>query len=197
MRKLSEIDQSMISNKINCFFSELTKKYEKGKYDEEGYIYLLSTFENPKNVKDEDIEYALAWKYGKTRKNFLKNPQYKNIALSFKMNWPDYIAADIRSGDDTFKHWNGKIKTSFISKVFITHLLFPSDIPIVDQHTFRSVRYFLSAVNYNHGIKKIPNTLAEIHTFKEFLHCFSEKKGVNFREFDKYLMMFGKHVAPR
>ena len=79
----------------------------------------------------------------------------------------------------------------------IAHLIAPREIPIVDQHTFRAVRYFLDLVGFEHGIKKKPTSLEEIRTLKSFVDSFSRAKGVTSRDFDKYLMMFGKHVAPR
>lgn len=196
MDKLTENDQNTILEKIDCFYGELVGKYEEEKYNEQEYTRLCSVFKKPSNVDEEAIECALAWKYGKTRENLRKNPKYENIIKAFKTNWKTYVKEDIKSGDDAFNFWNEKINSSFISIAFIAHLIFPADIPIVDQHTFRSVRYFLGVANYKHGIKRTPNSLSEIHRLKDFVHYFSKAKNVSLREFDKYLMMFGKHVAP-
>lgn len=197
MEILVDRDKQIITEKIDCFFSELIQKYEAGKYDELEYQRLLRIFQQPAQVGTRDIEDVLAWKYGKTRENLLKKRNYTSVISLFQNNWQDYIEKEITSGEEAFIYWQKKIGTSFISVAFMVHLLFPNEIPIVDQHTFRGARYFLELVNFNHNIKQAPNSLSEIHMLNKFVHVFSERLGKSLREFDKYLMMFGKHVAPR
>ena len=154
-------------------------------------------FRSPRTVEPADIKDALAWKYGKTRENLRKNKRYNPIIKSLVKGWTGFADSGARSGDEVFEYWDQKIKASYISVAFIAHLIFPRDVPIVDQHTFRAVRYFLDLVGNEHRIKRKPSSLKEIHTLKGFVDYFSSAKGVSPRDFDKYLMMFGKHVAPR
>lgn len=101
------------------------------------------------------------------------------------------------SGEKTFHYWYNQKEISFITASFISHLIDPKNFPIVDQHNIRATRYFLNDIKYPHKIKKKPNSIEEIKTINEFINHFSNKKNVTTREFDKYLMMFGKNVAPR
>lgn len=197
MNELSEDDRSLILAKIDCFYIELLGKYEEEKYNEKEYERLCATFKYPKNVARRDIEDALAWKYGKTHENLLKNPKYEGVISSFSEGWPSFLEAGAVTGDSVFTYWSERTGSSFISVAFIAHLIYPSEIPIVDQHTFRAIRYFLSIVRFDHGVRKVPCSLGEIHKLKEFVNTFATSKNVSLREFDKYLMMFGKHVAPR
>jgi hypothetical protein len=197
MNGLSESNCNTILRKIDCFYGELLGKYDGEKYNEEEYQRLCEAFSTPANIEGNDIEDALAWKYGKTRKNLMNNPKYEGVISSFKDGWQSFISSGTTSGDNVFNFWNERIGSSFISVAFVAHLISPLEIPIVDQHTFRAVRYFLDIVEYEHGIRKVPGSLSEIHTLKEFVHSFSNAKNTSLREFDKYLMMFGKHVAPR
>ena len=197
MNELSEINRTLILAKIDCFYTELLEKYEEEKYNEQEYERLCAAFKSPKDILGRDIEDALAWKYGKTHENLLKNPKYKGVISSFVDGWPTFLEDGASTGDAVFNYWSKRIGSSFISVAFVAHLIFPSEIPIVDQHTFRAIRYFLGQVRFNHGVRKVPASLEDIHTLKEFVKTFATSKNVSLREFDKYLMMFGKHVAPR
>jgi hypothetical protein len=197
MNGLPESDCTAILQKIDCFYNELIGKYDDEKYNEREYERLLAAFNSPRNIHRKDLEDALAWKYGKTHENLLKNPKYEGIISSFADGWPSFLEEGATSGDDVFNYWSERIGSSFISVAFISHLIYPSEVPIVDQHTFRAIRYFLGQVGFNHGVRKVPGSLREIHTLKEFVNSFSRKKKASLREFDKYLMMFGKHIAPR
>ncbi len=197
MNGLSEENCTAILRKIDCFYTELLGKYEEEKYNEQEYERLCTLFQAPRDITRRNIEDALAWKYGKTHENLLKNKKYEGVINSFVDGWPSFLKEGITSGDDAFNYWSESIGSSFISVAFIAHLIHPSEIPIVDQHTFRAVRYFLGQVGFRHGIRKVPGSLEEIHTLKKFVHSFAAWKNVSLREFDKYLMMFGKHVAPR
>jgi hypothetical protein len=197
MNGLSEDNCAAILGKIDCFYTELLGKYEEEKYNEQEYERLCSTFKSPEKIVNKDIEDALAWKYGKTHENLLKNPKYESIISSFVDGWSSFLEENTASGDAVFNYWNERIGSSFISVAFIAHLIYPEEIPIVDQHTFRAIRYFLGQVGFAHGVRKVPGSIDEIHTLKEFVNSFAIRKNVSLREFDKYLMMFGKHVAPR
>jgi hypothetical protein len=197
MNGLSEDQCATILVKIDCFYTELLGKYEEEKYNEQEYERLCSTFRLPEKIVKKDIEDALAWKYGKTHDNLLKNPKYDGIISSFVDGWSSFLEDNAASGGAVFNFWNDRIGSSFISVAFIAHLIYPKEFPIVDQHTFRAIRYFLDHVGFAHGVRKVPGSIEEIHTLKEFVNSFAKRKNVSLREFDKYMMMFGKHVAPR
>lgn len=197
MDDLTESQSQRIAEKIDYFYDELLQKYDRDKYKPQEYDRLRALFQHPETVTDDDIESALAWKYGKTRKNLLQNSQYKKVILLFQNNWRTYLEHPTQSGEEAFTFFHQKRMSSFISAVFIAHLLFPLEIPIADQHTFRAVRYFLDCADFKRRLKKQPNSLREIVTLKQFLDHFSGIKNIDIRQFDQYLMMFGKHVAPR
>ncbi len=197
MYRLSEEHHGLILAKIDCFYNELLGKYEEEKYNEQEYERLREQFKLPKDIIRRDIEDALAWKYGKTHDNLRKNPKYEGVISSFADGWPSFLEEGALTGGAVFNYWSERINSSFIYVAFVAHLIYPSEIPIVDQHTFRAIRYFLSHVGFAHGVRKVPGSLKEIHMLKEFVNTFATSKRVSLREFDKYLMMFGKHVAPR
>ncbi len=197
MENLSASAKDTISRKIDCFYHELLAKYEDEKYDENEYSRLCNIFKSYNTVTQRNIEDALAWKYGKTHENLLKNPKYESVIASLVEGWEDFVKENISSGDAVFGYWNERIGSSFVSLAFIAHLVDPTEIPIVDQHTFRAIRYFLGLVDYKHEIRKVPGSLNEIHKLRDFVSLFSASRNVSHREFDKYLMMFGKHVAPK
>jgi hypothetical protein len=197
MQILNEQQTSVISNKIGYFFDELISKYEGKKYNEAVYIKLATDFECLNDIQDSHIDIALAWKYGKSLENLPKNPKHQATLSKIKNNWGAFLDRRHNNGIAIFQYWIEILPTSFITAAFIAHLCKPEEVPIVDQHNFRAVRYFLSEVNSSENISKNPKTWDEIVLVKKFIDTFASENSVPARELDKYLMMFGKHVAPR
>lgn len=197
MLELDEKQKNVISQKIGCFYQELVLKYETNKYTESVYDQLLGKFSDLDDVEAVDINRALAWKYGKSLANLSKNKNHESTRYKINDAWKDFVAKGFSTGEDIFHYWISVLPTSFITAAFIAHLCKPEEVPIVDQHNFRAVRYFLSLVNLPNNLKQTPNTWDEIYLLKNFIDIFVKKLSVSSRELDKYLMMFGKHVAPR
>ena len=105
MLKLDDTQKRIILKKMTWFYSELIARYESKKYNETKYEKLLKKFGNPTSVKNKDIEKALAWKYGKTRNNVLKNKNYNGILTALKKHWPSYIKKNISNGEETFLYF--------------------------------------------------------------------------------------------
>ena len=197
MKELSDEQKKLISEKIGYFFDEIVLKYESKKYDENEYTELVEKYKNIKLIGPLEIDRALAWKYGKTLVNLPKNRKHQFTLNRVKDRWEEFTEKRITTGEDIFQYWFETLPTSFITAAFLAHLCKPNDVPIVDQHNFRAVRYFLSEVKAESQLTKNPKTWAEIYLVKDFIDTFSTTRCVSIRELDKYLMMFGKHVAPR
>jgi hypothetical protein len=179
----------------------LVRKYEAKKYNEDTYNDLRVRFTTPKALEMEDIEDALAWKYGKKDRAILhKNPRHRPIIKDLTRIWPQYLSKEPGSAKSTYEYFHRELGESrFISVSFLSHLLFPSEVPIVDQHNLRALRYFLGIGGVENSIKRVDkkNGWKEIQTLRDFIVLFATKNSRTERDFDKYLMMFGKHVALR
>lgn len=203
---LSKKQKNRISKKIGYFYEEIKLKYESKKYDEDKYAELRELFQDIGAI-DEDVicedltDSALAWKYARTVDDLRANGQYTEVRYSLYDNWEEFKLKEWQerpSGKAIFNYWFEEVDypISFITAAFIAHLCRPNQVPIVDQHNLRAVRYFLSDVNAENNLTQNPNTWEEIRTVKKFIRTFSADRNVSVRDLDKYLMMFGKHVAP-
>jgi hypothetical protein len=197
---INDEQKEHILDKISCFYNELLAKYDEKTYSEETYRSLLRAFEQPQDVTQQTLELALAWKYGKETAGALnKNPKYIPITQDLNKFWPMFVSTSpvtARSAFDLLQDNLGSHR--FVTNAFLTHLMFPRDFPIVDQHNLRALRYFLNLVSIRHNIRRTTNRngLPEIVLLAEFIEYFSVQFNVEGRTFDKYMMMFGKHVAP-
>jgi len=192
---------SEINYKIDCFYDLILGKYPKS-YREDFYQELINKFNTPENVTHNDIEQALRWKYGKKDNEGLA-PNHINVIKDLSNGWVDYLVyldKDTLTPQKSHEFWMLKLdrKTAYISVSYIVHLIhYQNDsIPIIDRFNWAATRYFLSLG----GIKlpKKPSGFSHIMILKQFIELLliSDERRT-FREIDKYLMMFGKHVAQR
>jgi hypothetical protein len=199
MKGLTKTQENKISKKIDWFYGEIIDKYDESKYDEEEYARLKRVFSDPFDVDYYDLKHALMWKYGKsTEKSFNKNKSHLGTVRTLNNNWKAFASQKLRAGESQFNFLMSKAKsTQYISIAFICHLLSPGKVPIIDQHNYRALRYFLMDSGYKKTMKGSASNWEDIVLLKDFINRFTRGKNRSKRDFDKYLMMFGKHVAPR
>ncbi|MGU3471876.1 hypothetical protein ACLBWT_12080 [Paenibacillus sp. D51F] len=197
MPTLTKKEIDTIAKTINENFSEYVSKYDGTKYPEEPYHKWIQTFSDPKKVGLDDIRQAMEWKYGHWGKaNYV--PAHKVIIAKLQKHWLEFTESGNSELDDMFEFWEERLAghQSFITLAFLSHLLNPKKIEIIDQHNFRAMNYLMSTIRPEWVWKRNPICLDDITDFSVFLHSLlpavKEAKG-NKRELDKFLMMFGKN----
>ncbi|WP_339192766.1 hypothetical protein [Paenibacillus sp. FSL W8-1287] len=197
MSALTKKEIESIAKTISEHFGEYTSKYESEKYPEEPYLGWRQTFADPKKVSQDDIRQALEWKYGHWGKvNYV--PAHKVIIAKLQKYWPEFAESGRTEIDDIFAFWEDRLAghQSFITIAFLSHLLNPDKIEIIDQHNFRAMNYLMSTLRPDWVWKRNPVSLDDITDLSMFLQSLlpavKEAKG-NKRELDKFMMMFGKH----
>jgi hypothetical protein len=188
-----------INSKVDCFYELILNKYDSELYREDFYEELTVKFSNPTDITTNDIEQALRWKFGKREDERLA-PGHINVMEDIVSGWDSFVAQEILSPEESHSYWMNHLdrKTAYISVSYIVHLIhFQShSLPIIDRFNWTATRYFLSLDNIT--LPKSPTKFSHIELLKEFIELLSNQdQSRSFRGIDKYLMMFGKHVAPR
>jgi hypothetical protein len=70
-------------------------------------------------------------------------------------------------------------------------------VPIIDQHNFRALNYFLNNSVLSPYAKKNPSNWDDIECLKGFVSDISKSLNKKGEEVDKYLMMFGKELKKK
>ncbi|MGG1519033.1 hypothetical protein ABE504_26720 [Paenibacillus oryzisoli] len=197
MSALTKKEIESIAKTISEHYGEYASKYESEKYPEEPYLGWKQTFGDPKEVSQDDIRQALEWKYGHWGKvNYV--PAHKIIIAKLQKYWPEFAESGKSEIDEIFAFWEDRLAghQTFITVAYLSHLLNPDKIEIIDQHNFRAMNYLMSTVRPDWVWKRNPASMDDITDFSVFLQSLlpavKEAKG-NKRELDKFLMMFGKH----
>src|SRR5947207_15984695 len=90
---------------------------------------------------------ALLWKYGHLGKPAIP-PAHERLISQLQRGWPAAVAALPNVPKHVFvaldRDFGGK--TRFITVAFLLHLLYPSKVPIIDQHNFRAVNALMAEV---------------------------------------------------
>ena len=188
---------------IRVFFEPISAKYDERKYDPVTLEQLKTRFAKPRNVRAADLENAVRWKYGKLRQRALPQAHQQMIA-AVQEAWPSFVATNPGTAEEAFEFWDNALSaTSFITKSFMAHLSFPALLPIIDQHNWRAVRYFAGRYGDQAPLSKVPRSLDHIMVVGWFMAGVrvqweaDHPPAPTMQALDRYLMMFGKHVAPR
>jgi hypothetical protein len=183
---LNNSQKEMINRKIDFFFDEIILKYEENKYDEKEYDRLKCLFENAQDVKKVALRHALMWKYGKkTFETFKRNESHVGTVDLLWEKWPIFVKRRLSAGQPQFDFlFSNAKKTQYISVAFICHLLSPDEVPIIDQHNFRALQYFLHDEKYPENVKMKPNSWDDIQSLKSFIDQFTCSEKRNRRELD-------------
>ena len=198
MIELSDEILADIHSKVDCFYELIKGKYDAALYQEEVYNELVKRFSRPSSVARADIEKALRWKYGKKEQERLA-PGHINVLEDIASGWNDFTARELTSPEESHSYWMLTLnrKSAYISVSYIIHLVYyrSHSLPIIDRFNWAATKYFLSLGGVE--LRNSPTKYSDILLVKEFIDLLlSEDSSKAFRDVDKYLMMFGKHVAP-
>ncbi len=186
-----------ISKVFDCYLNQ----YDSKKYPLEIYKNAKRSFSSKKSSNDE-IANALNWKYGNLGKsNFPKS--HKSLIIEVEKSWKYF--ADSKAKDSprgTFEWWQQRLTNGksgrFITIAFITHLVHHSkNIPIIDQHNFRAMNYFMNNSTLSPNAKKNPSNWEDIECLESFISEISKSLKRKVDDIDKFLMMFGKELKKK
>ncbi|NWF08289.1 hypothetical protein HX810_11515 [Pseudomonas salomonii] len=192
---LGSADWPLIRVEVQSTYSEYFSQYSFTKYPAQEYQRFKQTFSAFK--PDVELDLALLWKWGHWGKT---NYPGKQGALITEISalWGEYlkwvgVLTDVHSPKDTFQWWNERLgRLLYITSAFLTHLIHPHDVPIIDQHNFRAMNHFLRVQQP----KKKPSDWSDIAHLKCFLSEATTKLQYTESDFDKYLMMYGRALKP-
>lgn len=192
---LGSADWPLIRVEVQSTYSEYFSQYSFTKYPAQEYQRFKQTFSAFK--PDVELDLALLWKWGHWGKT---NYPGKQGALITEISalWGEYlkwvgVLTDVHSPKDTFQWWNERLgRLRYITSAFLTHLIHPHDVPIIDQHNFRAMNHFLRVQQP----KKKPSDWSDIAHLKCFLSEATTKLQYTESDFDKYLMMYGRALKP-
>ena len=188
-----DLIEKIINHNFNIYYSQ----YDFNKYSASDYKTFQNDFSTLAN-KNKSIEEALKWKWGHSGK--LNYPQtHKDLIQEVKSSWLNFASKKINNPIETYKYWKNALQkdTRYITVAYITHLVHYKEIPIIDQHNYRAMNYFITLVNSNAKIKKKPSNWNDVLKLKEFILTLSIRLNKNTEDIDKYLMMFGRSIKPR
>ncbi|MFJ2413031.1 hypothetical protein ACIOMR_28120 [Pseudomonas sp. NPDC087814] len=193
---LGSADWQLIRGEVRSTYTEHFSQYSYTKYPAQDYQRFKQTLSALK--PDAELDLALLWKWGHSGKTNYPGKQGTLIAEISKLwgeylNWVDVLAnAPLPKG--TFQWWSERLgRQRYITSAFLTHLIHPRDVPIIDQHNFRAMNHLLRLIQP----KKKPSNWEDITQLKCFLTEASTKLRYSESDFDKYLMMYGRALKPR
>ncbi|HPA19284.1 MAG TPA: hypothetical protein PLU30_16170 [Verrucomicrobiae bacterium] len=187
---------------IAPIFSRFADQYDTKKYPTDAYDRIREQFARPSEVTGDTLREALLWKYGHLGKNRIPASQEKLIA-QIQGAWTKFSDALPPTPRETFVALDHDFggKTRFITVAFLLHLLFPSTIPIIDQHNFRAVNALMAGVRPGWRKKQKPSRYEDILLLAGFMEAIldawqraDDGSAPTSRDLDKFLMMYGKHL---
>ena len=192
---LKGADWPTIAAEVQATYSEHFAQYSYTKYPAQDYQRFTQTFSAFKaNV---ELDSALLWKWGHWGKVNYPRKQGVLIGEIFVL-WGEYLKcvaalAETPSPKDTFQWWGERLgRLRYITTAYLTHLIHPRDVPIIDQHNFRAMNHFLRVLQP----KKKPSDWNDIVHLKRFLTEATTRLQYSESDFDKYLMMYGRALKP-
>ena len=191
---INQTDYKNIIDRINEDFLLYYNKYDFSKYSKGDYEIFQNDFSSLKS-ENKSIEKALKWKWGHAGKSNFPSAQ-KALIKEVESNWKDFSLKKLTNPQDTFDYWKNIFNrnTTYITTVYITHLVHYSEIPIIDQHNYRAMNYFIKLINSDYNTKKKPSNWNDLMNFKQFIDEVSLGTNIDKEKIDKYLMMYGKSI---
>lgn len=189
-------DAAKVAANIAARFNEFVAKFDSEKYPERIYKRLLQTYKNvPLREPKKSIPDALRWKYGYWSKSNYPGKQ-KRLMLRIAESW----STDIRqkTPERAFRKLHSTLQLRYISAAFLTHLMYPEIVPIIDQHNFRAMNALLGRKS-----RAVPSRFSDLadlrHFIDEVLDAWPREtvKKPDERSLDKFLMAYGKSLKPR
>lgn len=201
---LSKLQIQTIIRNIEPELEAFAAKYDERKYPPGELVRLRGAFKSASGVLGNDFEAALVWKFGHTGKANYPD-HHRRLATRLNDLWQSGqlpIAADPAGTFDTWRQALGP--TSYITVCFLLHLIWPKEVPIIDQHNFRAMKHHLLAAGTDAKLKAKPGTYADVALLREFIdqimrhwESSASSKTPSSDKLDRYLMMFGKELKRR
>lgn len=186
-------------------FRAYCDQYDAGKYWPQTYATVLEAFQQPRTVAVDTLRQAILWKYGHLRKRRIPTAHEALIA-DLQARWP-VLSRDLPpTPDAAFAMFHEAFggATRYITVASLTHLLYPTTVPIIDQHNFRSTNVLIHAVRPSWQIKLRPSRYEDIEVVDQFMRVVAAvwtqlwpAAVPSLRDIDKFLMMYGKALKQR
>lgn len=183
-------------------FHHYVSQYDTSKYSPAIYNQVLKQFRQPTEVDDHTLRDAVWWKYGHLGKANIPGT-HRALIQHVQTQWHRFVSVLPDDPASAFERLHEHIGDAnrFVTIAFLLHLLYPEQIPIIDQHNFRAVNSLMQAARQGWRIKKLPSRYSDIVLVSKFMTAIleawteSETHPVpNKSELDRFLMMYGKSV---
>ena len=204
MSTLTSAELGGIVARVEPELKRFAELYDEGKYPPGELVRLRQAFARPEAVTEADVEAAVVWKYGHTGKTNYPRQQ-RAVAAKIATFWPGSPIQRGQPPREAFDTWRSHLgPTSFITVCFLLHLTNPADLPILDQHNFRSVNHHLASVRPGVAAKAKPSRFEDLLMVRDFgvavtrdwnRHSTSAPPSAD--TLDRYLMMHGKSLKAR
>lgn len=187
-------------------FDEVAGRFDTRKYPAQVYKEVLDAFKDPTRVSGEAIRKALLWKYGHLPKTGSIPLAHQRLIADVRQVWPRASGMVLTTPDQAFIDIDDLCggRTRFITVAFLTHLLFPEQVPIIDQHNFRAINGFIHDMQPMWLGRKKPSTWSDVKAVGAFMEgvlsawMSCSVASVPTRErLDQFLMMYGKELKAR
>lgn len=187
--------------RIQCLFEPLVARYDVNRYPQPVYDQLKQQFRDPGAVPTDDIEAALRWKYARPQPRPLPGPLVKTIRR-LADRWQQMLAIDERDHAARIESLKDPEQPAndFVSRAFLVHLVTPKTVPIIDRYNHRAVRWYLGTVRNEFALGGLPQQFDDLELIRSFMHQVIAawgKNAPNMIMLDRFLMVFGKNVAPQ
>lgn len=202
---LSDAEAWQIAKAIRPRLAGYASQYDTKKYWPEVYERVRQEFLQPTTVAPGTLRDALLWKYGDLGKPAIP-PNHEKLISQLQRGWPAAVATIPNAPKEALVALNQAFggKTRFITFAFLLHLLHPSKVPIIDQHNFRAVNALMAGVRPAWISKARPSQYVDIELVADFMKAVlaawvlrAPETAPSEREFDKFLMMYGKAIKVR
>ena len=197
--RLSADEARRIARAIRPSLREYADQYDRRKYWPSVYDSVRRRFGRGARVPKETIRDALMWKWGHLGKPVIPSA-HSALIVDIQKGWSETVA-DLPNGPaDAFAVLNERFGPQrFVTIAFLLHLVRPADVPIVDQHNFRAVNWFMREVRPGWRMKAMPTRYRDLETVSTFMasvltawrQCMPVSAPSR-RTLDRFLMMYGK-----
>lgn len=190
-----------IVRKIRPIFDEVAGRFDEDKYPPQVNKQALAAFGRPQQVSPEVLRSALLWKYGHLRKKGKIPPVHQKLIAEFQSAWPRVVGSLPAVPEQAFMEVDSLCggRTRFITVAFLIHLLFPKQVPIIDQHNFRAVNALFHDLRPMWLGRSQPSKWSDVvlvGTFVEaVLSAWRDQAPASVptrHKLDQFLMMYGK-----
>lgn len=197
--RLSADEARRIARAIRPSLHEYAARYERRKYWPSVYNSVLRQFGRGDRVPKDAIRDALMWKWGHLGKPTIPSA-HRALIIDIQNAWSEAVADLPLAPSDAFAVLNQRFGPKrFVTIAFLLHLVRPADVPIVDQHNFRAVNWFMREVRPGWRMKGMPTRYRDLETVSTFMasvliawrQCMPVSVPTR-RRLDRFLMMYGK-----